>query len=451
MHANSSVPRGAANRFIKDPIHGEINFDRDSHWLRDVYDMPEFARVLDIKQLGPTSRVFPGATHTRGSHCLGVFEVTRRMLQNPSFASIATRDRQTLLAAALLHDVGHGPHSHAFEDYFGTVNDAGDSVRPFAHETMSVRLILNPKGNIRPLLEKHDVDPERVAALIDHRRKGDNLLPWMMQLVSSELDMDRTDYLLRDSHYTGFAFGAIDANILLHWARFDKNRGRICFASPAVTAIENFLIGRYHMYETVYLNERSTLLNAALWFAFRRIAELDAEGKFDWGESAACRNVLRALFAHRPAQDLDLDDYLALSDATFDAFLLRTRATATDSVLQKLLASYFAENRFRFCWYPSKEKREAAFAKMSEFRDARFFVKRYGRSQSRLYAPANDNQRVWIWDTRTGNTDPLERVSRLVGSDPNWPAPAKGKAWGLLVHRDFIRINHVGPRLAPVG
>lgn len=447
MAARALRPK-AAGEFLKDPVHGEINFAGDTLWLREVCDTPEFARALNIRQLGPTSRFFPGATHTRGAHCLGVYEITRRMLQNHSFSAIAAIDRQTLLAAALLHDVGHGPHSHAFEDYFGGVDARGRAFRPFAHEALSVRLILNPKGSLRPLLEKHGVDPERVAALVDHKRKGANVPPWMMQLVSSELDMDRTDYLLRDSYYAGVAFGAIDANPLLHWAAFDKSRGLIAFADRAIATIENFLVGRYHMYETVYLNEHSALLNATLWFALRRISDLDAQGAFDWGEATACRDVLRVFFAGGSERDVDLGAYLLLTDGAFDTFLQRTRLTARDAVLQRLLDSYYGKNRLAVHWFPTAKRRDEAHARLMALPDAKYFVKKHGRTASRLYAPSDDTQRVWIWNTRTGDVSPLERVSPLVGGANGWLSPARGSAWGLLAHRDFIRMNRVAQRLA---
>lgn len=452
MAFNKAISPQIAGEFLRDPIHGEINFAGDTLWLRELVDTPEFQRILNIKQLGPKSRFFPGATHTRGAHCLGVYETTRRMLQNSSFAKIKPIDQQTLLAAALLHDIGHAPHSHAFEDYFyeWCADANGKGSLPFVHETMSVRLILREEGNVNRLLRKNGIAPERVAALIEHRHKNTDVLPWMLQLVSSELDMDRIDYLLRDSYYAGVAFGTIDVNSLLHWAYFDEQKQLVTFANRAVTTIENFLLGRYHMYETLYLNEHSQVAVAVLGFVFMRIAELDAAQKFDWGQATACRDVLRVLFAHKTTKDIDLSTFLMLSDATFDTFLLHTYQTTKDPILSNLLHSYFANNKFVICWFNSQTQRDRVFAELSTLPNARYALKKHSRYHTPIYAPKSDTQRIWIINPHTHQIKPLERISELVVGATNWLANKKEVNWGLLVHRDFIKINHVAKKLALV-
>ena len=137
-----------------------------------LLDTPEFKRLKNIKQLGLSALFFPGATHTRASHCLGAYEIMRQMLLNPSFKWISKTDRLTLLCAALLHDLGHGPHSHAFEDYFASsFSGLSGHQRTFSHEHFSVQFIANERGSIAPILLKNNVDPLKVASLIDVKNK----------------------------------------------------------------------------------------------------------------------------------------------------------------------------------------------------------------------------------------------------------------------------------------
>ncbi len=160
-------------QFLKDPIHDEINFGRDTLWMHGLLDTPEFKRLHDIKQLGLSIHTFPGASHTRASHCLGAYEIMRRVLGTESFKPVPKEQKQALLCASLLHDLGHAPHSHAFEDYFATSLDK-DAQFAFEHEILSGRLITNPEGRIAPILAKNGVDPQLVAALVlnDQSIKG---------------------------------------------------------------------------------------------------------------------------------------------------------------------------------------------------------------------------------------------------------------------------------------
>ncbi|HEX6816790.1 MAG TPA: HD domain-containing protein, partial [Ktedonobacterales bacterium] len=177
----------------------------------DLIATPEFVRLQGVKQLGFCYRVWPGATHTRFEHSLGVYYLMLRGLralraQSPDAVSRDPHDLRALLAAALLHDVGHYPFSHAIEEL-------GDPIVP--HERAGRRLIEG--SSIADVLERHGLDPARVANLVDPPRDR-QLLPsdaLLIRLLSGPLDVDKLDYLPRDARACNVPYGGVDVTRLL--------------------------------------------------------------------------------------------------------------------------------------------------------------------------------------------------------------------------------------------
>ncbi|NLA30569.1 MAG: HD domain-containing protein [Methanomicrobiales archaeon] len=222
-----------AGHEVRDPVHGFIKF---SDFERDLINHPIFQRLRRIKQLALTDMVYPGATHTRFEHSLGVMHVASRM-----FDSIVSDEknqkvlkdtyslegkgletvRQTIRLAALLHDIGHGPFSHGGEDLF-PVNPAGKnpgSGNRYKHEDYSVALI---RGPLRKIIEGNQynqsnlrITADDIADLIEGRPGGLEHIFFWRTLISSQLDADRADYLLRDSHHIGVKYGIFDLERLL--------------------------------------------------------------------------------------------------------------------------------------------------------------------------------------------------------------------------------------------
>ena len=195
---------------IRDPIHGVIVFDHtvpvDMLAWR-LIQTPEFQRLRRIKQLGLSDFVFPGATHSRFMHSIGVFHNARRLAEIVRKESGSDDNRQkVVLIAALLHDIGHGPFSHAFE--IARKEIAGG--KPIEkHEKLSAKLILDKKGSIFPLLGQEIASS--VASLIE----ADDPVDIWHAVVSSSFDADRLDYLIRDRYMTGAKAGSIDAEWLI--------------------------------------------------------------------------------------------------------------------------------------------------------------------------------------------------------------------------------------------
>lgn len=203
-----------AVKLIHDSVHGTVKFQQ---WAVEIIDTPEFQRLRRIKQLGFADLVYPGANHTRFEHSIGTMHV----------AGWLTDDTETL-ASALLHDIGHTPFSHSGE---GIVR------KYLRREHEDVKDILRD-SEIRELLEKYGMEWKKVA-------KGVSKPP-----VSGIIDVDRIDYLMRDAHYTGVAYGIIDFDRLMKTLILDN--GKIYVDLKGVRAIESFLISRYLMYSAVY-------------------------------------------------------------------------------------------------------------------------------------------------------------------------------------------------------
>lgn len=260
---------------IRDPIHGTLQLSRREV---AVVDHPAFQRLRLIKQLGLADLAYPGATHTRYAHGLGTQHVATRMLQSllrhfELQASEAKRLVQTLRLAALFHDLGHAPLSHTTERFMPMVSEldlgpfAPTEVRRATHEDYTLAIVTRSSlaDVIRARFEGDGVTPEDVAAIIAGHAVGDGArfviqgrdwLPLLVQCVSSELDADRMDYLLRDSYYAGVPYGRYDHEWLLDNLLPVEEGGHIFLGLDARAGFgfEDYLLSRHHMFLAVYLN-----------------------------------------------------------------------------------------------------------------------------------------------------------------------------------------------------
>jgi len=244
---------------IRDSIHGDIYVEDEA--IYEIINTPEFQRLRRLSQLGGAQFAYPGATHTRFSHSLGVYYVIGEFLKNPYFAE-ATTEKEKLLVkiAGLLHDIGHGPFSHSFE-----------GITKKSHEDYSVAIIKNPEGNIAKILKKHRINPEDVADIIEGNYKNE----YVSLLVSSQLDADRLDYLKRDAYYAGVNYASIDVSFLVRNVMIVDDK--IAYSTKAIYAIESYLLGRYHMFKQVYNHKISIAFDALLQKWAQRLFELIQE------------------------------------------------------------------------------------------------------------------------------------------------------------------------------
>src|SRR5262245_33613025 len=192
-------------RNYRDPLHNIISLDEskfDDRLVVELIDTPEFQRLRRVKQLGLAMFTYQGAEHSRFTHSIGVMHLMTRALNLLAARhSISEELRAIARAGALLHDVGHGPFSHVMEHVTG-----------FHHEDWTRRIILDPETAINKILASRDASfPDKVASLYDHSFRP----AFIWQLVSSQLDCDRMDYLLRDSLMTGAKYGIYDLEWVL--------------------------------------------------------------------------------------------------------------------------------------------------------------------------------------------------------------------------------------------
>lgn len=227
-------------KYVYDEVHGYIPLN---DFERKVVDTPTFQRLRRIKQLAQAWFVYPGAVHTRFSHSLGVMHLMEKVVNKLSSEGFLNRDDlQLLKVAALLHDVGHTPYSHAIETFFKIKFG-------LRHEDLSAWIIVEDPY-ISSTLKEHGLDPYEVAAIIrgKHREASYNLL------MSSDMDVDRLDYLLRDALHTGVKYGVIDLERIIQTLELDEE-GNIAVLQKAVQAAESFYIARLHMYRSVYYHK----------------------------------------------------------------------------------------------------------------------------------------------------------------------------------------------------
>ncbi|MDQ3037038.1 MAG: HD domain-containing protein [Myxococcota bacterium] len=303
---------------LRDPVHGLVAFEGEAERVvHALLDTREVQRLRRVRQLGLTSLVFPGAEHSRFAHAIGAAHVMARLQERirarqdgdgvPAAMRLDQRSASDALAAALLHDLGHGPFSHLFEEVL-------PHARP--HEEWTVAVILDPSTEVNRALRTFDSEmPARVASLIT----GTHPLRWLASMVSGVLDVDRCDYLLRDSHMTGVAYGIYDLDWLLRALAFaelpagasDADAGdRWVLAiegRKGLPPIEGFFLARHFMYQQVYHHKATRAAEALVRAIFLRFTELIAEGS----PPAASPPAMRAAVLGEP---LSLGTYLELDD-----------------------------------------------------------------------------------------------------------------------------------------
>jgi len=227
-------------KFIRDSVYGDI---RLNEFEVRIMDMPQFQRLRRIKQLGLISLIYPGATHTRFKHCVGTMNLGSKLAEE---LGLTNYEIELIRASGLLHDIGHGPFSHVSE-----------GVLSFPHEELTKYVVT--KTSMRDLLEEK-FDVNEIVNIVNG--KGD-----LGPIVSGELDVDRMDYLLRDSHNTGVTYGKIDYERLISNLKLEDE---LILDIKGVQAAEGALVSRYFMYPSVYQHHTTRIVNSMFRRALKR-------------------------------------------------------------------------------------------------------------------------------------------------------------------------------------
>ena len=287
--------------FLRDTIHGIITFDTEDPGERLLWDLvntPEFQRLRRIRQLGLTNLVYQGAEHTRFAHSIGVMHLTGRILdQIAKHQEITDEERVWTRAAALLHDLGHGPFSHAAEMLLGV-----------SHESWTRRIILEPHTEVNRVLRDYHPDmPRLVVDCLDHGCEK----RFLASVISGQVDADRLDYLLRDSTMTGVKYGVFDLERLILGLEVqrDSRMDTVIMGVKGFHPTEAYLLARYHMYRQVYFHKTVWSAQSMLQAMGRRAAELIRRGEL---VHAPADHPLVSILS---GAEMALADYLLLDDA----------------------------------------------------------------------------------------------------------------------------------------
>ncbi len=251
-------------RNYRDPLHNIISLDEslpDDRLIIELIDSIEFQRLRRIKQLGIAMFTYQGAEHSRFTHSIGVMHLMTRALNLlGSHHSISEEARVVGRVGALLHDLGHGPLSHVMEKVFR-----------FHHEDWTRQIVLDESTEVNRILRSFDRQlPEKLASLYKH----DYSPAFVSQLVSSQLDCDRMDYLLRDSLMTGAKYGIYDMEWVLHALKIDEQSDRVYVEAKGLYAVEEYLQARYYMFRQVYFHRTLRSAEAVLVSTLMRAREL---------------------------------------------------------------------------------------------------------------------------------------------------------------------------------
>ncbi len=327
---------------LRDPVHGLVSFETDEEAIVPaLLEAREVQRLRRVRQTGLASLAYPGADHTRFAHAIGSAHVMTQLIrrlrsideQLPYWQRMTSERARDALAAALLHDVGHGPFSHLFEQALPQTRH---------HEEWTRQIVLDPSTEVNRILAGFDSGlPERVANLV----AGKHELTFLAKAVSGTFDVDRCDYLLRDAHATGVNYGSFDLDWLLR---------SLCFGVPAtpdaapplaidgakgIPAIESFLLARLFMFQQVYFHKTERASEWMLAKILERVGRLAQEGTRLSATPRAISDIART-------GECSLKDYLALDDATLWV-ALTAWCEAADPVLSDLCQRFAARRLFK--------------------------------------------------------------------------------------------------------
>ncbi|KRM17889.1 hydrolase [Ligilactobacillus hayakitensis DSM 18933 = JCM 14209] len=392
-------------KVLRDPIHNYIYIQHQV--ILDLIDTKEFQRLRRIRQLGVASSVFHGAEHSRFSHSVGVYEITRNICdlferkfpsQNADDGLWNDEERLVALCAALLHDVGHGAYSHTFEHIFKT-----------NHEEMTTKIITSPKTEVNAVLRKVADDfPQKVASVIQKTYPN----PQVVQMISSQIDADRMDYLLRDTYFTGTNYGTFDLTRILRVMRPYKDG--IAFDMSGMHAVEDYIVSRFQMYQQVYFHPVSRSIEVILSHLLKRAKHLYQQKQFDLLGDV---HLLAPFFEN----DFKLEDYLLLDDGVLNTYFLHW-TQSNDDILSDLAERFLYRKPFKSVKVCESSK--VLLPKLRDLVDKAGFNSEYYTATNDsfdlpydAYNPKQKKPRTQIeLQQKDGTLVELSKVSSLVGA-----------------------------------
>lgn len=382
-------------KVFKDPVHRYIHVRDRVIW--DLVNTREFQRLRRIRQLGTTYLVFHGAEHSRFQHSLGVYEIVRRILDDGFSGREEWDEEQRLVAlcAALLHDLGHGPFSHAFEKVFN-----------LDHEQFTQQILLE-QTEVHEVLRRVSPDfPQKVADVID-KTYPDKLV---VSLISSQIDADRMDYLQRDAYYTGVSYGHFDMERILRVMR--PTEDQVVIKHSGMHAVEDYIMSRYQMYWQVYFHPVSRSAEVILIKILHRAKYL-----FETGYAFKQEPMHFISFF---AQEFKLKEYIALDEGVLLTYF-QMWMEEDDTILADLCDRFVNRRLFQYAEFDPAVQYMKFGELITLFKEAGLDPEYYLVTDSSsdlpydFYRPGEENERVPIYlQLENGDLRELSRMSDVV-------------------------------------
>jgi uncharacterized protein len=408
-----------SERIYRDSVHNIIRVDTADQvgsLVAKLIDTAEFQRLRRIRQLGLAHFAYQGAEHSRFTHSLGAYHLATRILDRLSSRySISNEDRTAVRIAALVHDIGHGPFSHVVE-----------SILHFHHEDFSVEAVLSDSTGIGKELRGHSRDlNKKIADIIC----GQFAPVALGQLVSSQLDVDRMDYLLRDSLMTGVKYGIFDLEWIIKSLEIDEAADRLYVSAPGIYAVEDYLQARYYMYRQVYFHRTLRSAEAVLHSLLRRALELFKDGKPVWfAEETPFEKVLQG-------KKLDLHEHLSLDDSDV-LFHIKQWCSSEDTILADLSDRFLNRRLFKAFDLDMTEEKRLDFIQSvngcveSHGLEASYYVieDKAGDVPHFFYAPDNSKPKDLIFVEDGFSRSAIREISEVSSA-------VRGLQTGYRIHR----------------
>ena len=380
-------------KVLKDPVHSYIHIHYEVIW--NCLDSKEFQRLRRIRQLGGDFQVYPTAEHSRFSHSLGVYEIVRRMVTEVKSlcVELTEYEKVCVMLAGLLHDVGHGPFSHAFEN-----------ITNHSHEEYTAKIILgNTELNaiLRNVSEKL---PQDIVSIIQHTHENDIL----NQIVSGQLDADRMDYLLRDSYFTATSYGQFDLERILRTIRVRKTaEGRkvIVVKYTGIHSVEDYIMARYQMYWQVYYHPVARSYEAVFIQLFNRLKDI-FKGDKDYFED------MKVLVPFLEKSEVSVDEYFKLDENSL-LYCCSLIQDKEDKIAADLARRLQNRNLFEYVDYNEENLAQIRNMLKENNLDERYYL-RIENVEASVYSPYKG--RKILIEKLNGDIVALEKASTIVES-----------------------------------
>ncbi len=365
-------------KVLRDPIHGYVHIDLKVVW--DCLNAKEFQRLKRIRQLGGSFQVYHTAEHSRFSHSLGVYEIVRIMVTDNYSISDSLNDLEkvTVMLAGLLHDIGHGPYSHTFENICKT-----------KHEEMTTKIILE-ETEIHAALEKaYRGLSKLVASVIDSTHPN----PILSQMITGQLDADRMDYLLRDAYFTGTKYGEFDIQRILRTLRIKENT--LTIKHSGIHSVEDYIMARYHMYWQVYFHPVARSFELMLQNFFVRLKDVVAL-------RPEMINYFEPFKAILLDEFLTVEEHYCLDESCFN-YGISCFTTCEDAILRDLSISIMDRHLFGYEDYIDETQIESIKVKIGQAGlDPKYYLLS-DEAKKRPYLPYKGDTKSMIYvDTKEG-------------------------------------------------